>query len=64
MQISLTKEKMEELFLQYLQGIFEHPEISSACVKGVDIRERHWKLPVRRRSNPAFTICTAMLIFM
>lgn len=37
MQISLTKEKMEELFLQYLQGIFEHPEISSACVKGVDI---------------------------
>ena len=35
MLISLTKERMEELFLQYLQEIFEHSEISSACVKGV-----------------------------
>ena len=37
MLISLTKEKMEELFLQYLQDIFEHPEISGSCVKGVHI---------------------------
>lgn len=37
MLISLTKEKMEALFLQYLQNIFEHPEISTACVKGVVI---------------------------
>lgn len=33
----LSKEKMEELFLQYLQGIFKHTEISSTCVKGVVI---------------------------
>ena len=37
MFISLKKEKMEELFLHYLQELFEHPEISSACVKGVVI---------------------------
>lgn len=37
MLISLTKEKMEGLFLAYLQEIFEHPEVSGACVKGVVI---------------------------
>ncbi|MCR5201377.1 MAG: hypothetical protein K6C38_09720 [Saccharofermentans sp.] len=37
MVISLTKERMEELFLQYLQEIFEHPEIRSCCVKGIVI---------------------------
>jgi len=37
MLISLTKEKMEELFLQYLHDIFELPEISGSCVKGVHI---------------------------
>ena len=37
MLISLTKERMEELFLQYLQEIFEHPEIKGSCVKGVHI---------------------------
>ena len=37
MLISLTKEKMEELFLQYLQDIFEHPEIRGSYVKGIHI---------------------------
>ena len=37
MLISLTKERMEELFLQYLQEVFGHPEISRACIKGVVI---------------------------
>ena len=37
MLISLTKERMEELFLQFLQEIFRHPEISTACVKDIVI---------------------------
>ena len=37
MLISLTKERMEELFLQYLQEIFKHPEVISCCVKGAVI---------------------------
>ena len=37
MLISLTKEKMEGLFLQYLQEIFERTEIRSASVKGIQI---------------------------
>ena len=37
MLISLTKEKMEGLFLQYLQEIFERTEICSASVKGIHI---------------------------
>ena len=37
MLINLTKEKMEELFLQYLKEIFVHPEVISCCVKGVVI---------------------------
>lgn len=31
--IRLTKESMEEAFLKYMNDIFEHPEIISACVK-------------------------------
>ena len=37
MAISLTKERMEELFLQYLAEIFEHPEVISCCAKKVEI---------------------------
>ena len=37
MLISLTKEKMEELFLQFLQEIFGHPEVTGCCVKDVVI---------------------------
>ena len=37
MLIKLTKEKMEESFLQYLEGIFEHPEIISATVRDIVI---------------------------
>lgn len=37
MLITLTKEKMKALFLQYLPEIFEHPEISTACVKDIVI---------------------------
>lgn len=35
--ISLSRERMEELFLQYLADIFNHSEVRSACVKGVVI---------------------------
>lgn len=35
--ISLSRERMEELFLQYLAEIFMHSEVSSACVKGIVI---------------------------
>ncbi len=34
MAISLTKEKMEELFLQYLATIFGFPEVVSCCRNG------------------------------
>ena len=37
MAISLTKEKMEELFLQYLAKIFGFPEVVSCCAKEVVI---------------------------
>lgn len=37
MKISLSKESMESLFLQYLGEIFEHSEVCSACVKDVTI---------------------------
>ena len=37
MAISLTKEKMEELFLQYLATIFGFPEVVSCCAKEVVI---------------------------
>ena len=37
MKISLSKESMESLFLQYLGEIFEHSEVRSACVKDVTI---------------------------
>ena len=37
MLIKLAKEKMEESFLQYLEGIFEHPEIISAAVRDIVI---------------------------
>lgn len=41
MAISLSRERMEELFLQYLAEIFAHEEICSACVKDIVImRER------------------------
>ena len=33
MLISLTKEKMESFFLQFLQDVFKHPEVISCCVK-------------------------------
>ena len=37
MAIGLSRERMEELFLQYLADIFAHEEISSACVKDIVI---------------------------
>ena len=37
MVISLTKERMETLFLQYLQEIFGHPEVISAGVRDIVI---------------------------
>ena len=37
MLIRLSKEKMEELFLQYLGEIFKHPEIKSAVAKEITI---------------------------
>ena len=37
MLISLTKDKMQELFLQFLQDVFNHPEVVSCCVKKIDI---------------------------
>ena len=37
MLISLTKEKMESLFLQFLQDVFKHPEVISCCVKKIVI---------------------------
>lgn len=37
MEISLSKEKMEELFLQYLATIFGFPEVVSCCTKEVVI---------------------------
>ena len=37
MAISLSRERMEELFLQYLADIFAHEEICSACVKDIVI---------------------------
>ncbi len=37
MLIRLSKEKMEESFLQYLEDIFQHPEISSAVVRDIVI---------------------------
>lgn len=37
MAISLTKDKMEELFLQYLEKIFVYPEVVSCCAKEIVI---------------------------
>ena len=37
MSIDLTKEKMEESFLQYLGDIFKHPEVKSAAVREIVI---------------------------
>ena len=37
MAIGLSRERMEELFLQYLAEVFAHAEISSACVKDIVI---------------------------
>ena len=37
MAISLTKDRMEELFLQYLADIFGYPEVISCCAKEVEI---------------------------
>ena len=37
MKIGLSKEKMEESFLQYLVDIFQHPEITSAGVRDIVI---------------------------
>ena len=37
MFIRLTEEKMEACFLQYLEDIFQHPEITGAAVKGIAI---------------------------
>ena len=36
-QITLTKDFMEESFMQYLGDIFKHPEILSVCVKKIVI---------------------------
>ena len=37
MYIYLSKEKMQEAFLQYMEEIFAHPEVVNACVKDIVI---------------------------
>ena len=54
MLITLTKEKMETLFLQYLQEIFEHPEISTACVKDIVISRETLEEAGQKAFEPSF----------
>ena len=53
MAISLTKEKMEELFLQYLATIFGFPEVVSCCAKEV-------VMPESRHSSQVSMTCTVI----
>ena len=52
-KIRLTKEIMEESFLKYLDEIFDHPEIISACAKGIAITRE----TAKESGHQAFEAC-------
>ena len=54
MLISLSKEKMQELFLQFLQDIFKHPEIISCCVKKITITRETLEESGRKAFDASF----------
>ena len=57
MVISLSKERMEELFIQFLEGLFSHSEIRSACVKKIDITRETMKESGRRAFEACYHDC-------
>ena len=52
--IDLTKESMEEAFLKYLNEIFDHSEIFSACVKEIVITRETLEENGRRAFEAGF----------
>ena len=54
MLISLTKEKMESLFLQFLQDVFKHPEVISCCVKKIVITRETLEESGRKAFDASF----------
>ena len=50
----MTKEKMEEAFLQYLEDIFKLPEVESACAKGVVIMRENMKKSGKKAFKAGF----------